>query len=118
MPLSPLEYLRHMLDEIEYLLAERKDLNKEQFLRDETLKRAFVRSIEVIGEASKKVPVELKSRYPRVNWKTIAGMRDPLVHDYFGVDYDIVWDVVESKMHSLRDDILEIIAQEEALEKK
>ena len=66
MPLSPLEYLRHILDETEYLMDESHSLKKEQFLQDPTLKRAFVRSIEIIGEASKKVPSELKSRYPRV----------------------------------------------------
>jgi uncharacterized protein with HEPN domain len=56
MPLSPLEYLRHILDETEYLMEESHGLEKEQFLQDSTLKRAFVRSIEIIGEASKKVP--------------------------------------------------------------
>jgi len=66
MPLSPLEYLRHILDETEYLISERKGINKEQFFRDATIKRAFVRSIEIIGEASKKVSSELKNRYPDV----------------------------------------------------
>lgn len=114
MPLSPLEYLRHMLDEADYLIGQKQGLRKEDFLEDATLKRAFVRSIEIIGEASKKVPPDLKDRYPTLTWKSIAGMRDRLVHDYFGVDYDIVWDVVENKIAPLRQDILQILKQEGA----
>lgn len=114
MPISQLEYLRHILVEIEYLEAESQGLSKEQFLQDQTLKRAFARSIEIIGEASKKAPDELKKRYPRVNWKAIGGMRDRLIHDYFGVDYEIVWDVVENKIAALREDILKILEREGA----
>ena len=66
MSLSSLEYLRHILDETEYLIDQTFGLTKEQFLHDETLRRAFVRSIEIIGEASKKISDELKQRYPEV----------------------------------------------------
>ncbi len=108
-----IEYLRHILDETRYLIAERKGLSKQRFIRDETIKRAFVRSIEIIGEALKKLPAEFKSKYSRIEWRAIAGMRDRLVHGYFGVDYDIVWDVVQNKVPILQDQIFEILKQEE-----
>jgi uncharacterized protein with HEPN domain len=109
---SPLEYIRHMLQEAEYLTAQARALTKEEFARDETLKRAFVRSIEVIGEAVKKVPPEFRDRHRSIEWRVMAGMRDRLIHGYFGVDYDIVWDVVTTKVPGLQRQLAEILRQE------
>ncbi len=106
------EYLLHILDETKYMQEKTEALNKDVFFEDETLQRAFVRSIEVIGEATKKIPDSLKSKYPNIEWKAIAGMRDVLIHDYFGVDYDIVWDVAVNKIPVLHKEIKEIIDQE------
>ncbi len=79
-------------------MGQTQGLEKEAFLRDETLKRAFVRSLEIIGEAVKQLPDEIKQRHGYLEWRAMAGMRDRLIHGYFGVDYDIVWDVVTNKI--------------------
>ena len=88
MPNSPLEYLRHILDETQFIMKRTEGISVESFSGDDTLKRAIVRSLEIVGEAAKKISGDLKEKYPQVEWRSMAGMRDRLIHDYFGVDYD------------------------------
>jgi uncharacterized protein with HEPN domain len=109
---SGLEYLQHILREAEYLIHCAEGMGKDEFMGDETLKRAFVRSLEVIGEAAKHLPADLRQTYGQVEWRAIAGMRDRLIHEYFGVDYDIVWDVVLNKIPPLWQDVKQIIHQQ------
>jgi len=108
-----LEYLRHILDETAYLVSRTQGMTKDEFMRNETLKRAFVRSLEIIGEATKNVSTELRQKYSHIDWKTMAGMRDRLIHGYFGIDYEIVWDAVINKIPLLQQEIEQIIRGEE-----
>jgi uncharacterized protein with HEPN domain len=107
---EPREYLRHILVEAEYLLTHSRDLSFDAFRNDETLCRAFVRSLEIIGEATKKIPAEFRAGYTDVDWRSMASMRDRLIHDYVGVDYDIVWDVVSNHIPPLRARVQSILA--------
>ena len=107
------ELLYHILDEAKYLLKQSENIDLEDFLENETLKRAFVRSLEIIGEAVKKLPNDFKNKHTSIEWKKIAGMRDKLIHKYFGVDYYIVWDIVKNHIPDLKKKIEEILKVEE-----
>ncbi len=109
MSFEPREYLRHILLESEYLIEQCRGIDKAEFLRNETLRRAFVRSLEVIGEAAKRFPDEWRAAHPWFDWRGMARMRDRLIHGYFGVDYEIVWDVVVSKVPSLANEVRRLL---------
>lgn len=106
---SSKDYLQHILDEAEYLFKYSQNLTKDSFLQEETFKRAFVRSLEIIGEATKNLPDEFKSDYPEVPWRRMAGIRDKLIHNYFGVDYNVVWDAVVNEIPNIKLSIEQII---------
>ncbi|MBP7961933.1 MAG: DUF86 domain-containing protein [Caldilineaceae bacterium] len=108
---SPNEYLHHILDETEYLMAARQGLIEGRFLKDATRKRAFVRSLEIIGEATKNLSAEFREAHPDVDWRSMAGMRDRLIHGYMGVDYELVWDVVVNHIPDLHDEIQHILSE-------
>ncbi len=107
----PTEYLRHMLAEANYIVEQSADLERHEFLADETLKRAFVRSLEIIGEAAKHVPDDFRTQQPQLEWRAMAGMRDRLIHSYFGVDYELVWDVAANKIPLLADQLANLLRE-------
>jgi uncharacterized protein with HEPN domain len=89
-------------------------LEPEEFLANEVLKRAIVRSLEVIGEAVKRLPAELRERHRDIDWRAIAGTRDKLIHDYFDIDYEIVVDIVFSEIPQLQEQIESLLHTEES----
>ncbi|MBI3982881.1 MAG: DUF86 domain-containing protein [Gemmatimonadetes bacterium] len=109
MSFEPREYLRHILVEADYLADASAGLTRERFGGDPTLQRAFVRSLEIIGEAAKKIPAAVRQQYPDIEWRAMAGMRDRLIHGYFGVDLDLVWDVLQNKIPALKAELQRIL---------
>lgn len=106
---DPIDYLKHIADECAYIVSVSANLTKDELMDDETLKRAVVRSLEIIGEASKKISADSKIKWSSIQWKNMAGMRDRLIHDYIGINYSIVWDVIKNKIPELNTQILEIL---------
>lgn len=108
---SNLDLLRHIADEISFVLDETNGKDKETVINDRVLSRAIIRSLEIVGEASNKLDPDFKSNHPEIEWRKIIDTRHKLIHDYFGVDYDIVWDVVTTKLPDLFDFIEQIIEE-------
>lgn len=86
-------------------------LSLEAFANDERTLDAVVRNLEVVGEAIKKVPESVRSKHPEVDWKKVGGLRDILIHEYFGIDLDIIWDVVQNKLPALEQQVQAILRE-------
>jgi len=105
-------FLLHIQEEMTFLLEICSDLTYDTLCADPVMQRAVIRSIEIIGEATKNISNTLKEQYPDVPWKLIAGTRDKLIHAYFDVDWVIVWNILQSeipvleqKVHSILHDL-------------
>lgn len=104
-------FLSHILDEVDYLTDNSADISYSDFENNETLKRSFVRALEVIGEAVKSVPDDFREKYPQIPWKKMSGLRDVLIHRYFGINYILVWDVIKNQVPDLKINIQSILEE-------
>ncbi|MBI5189085.1 MAG: DUF86 domain-containing protein [Nitrospirae bacterium] len=107
-----LDYLEDMLDEIKRIGEFVNGLDYKEFFVDTKTVYAVIRSLEIIGEASKKIPRPVKSRHKDIPWKEMSGMRDKLIHEYFGVDLAIVWLVATEELPPLIDKVMLAIKEE------
>ena len=108
-------YLEDVLEASRKLRDFTKGMSYEEFLRDEKTKDAVLRNLEVIGEAAKNLPEDFKTAWAEVEWKKAAGMRNKLIHEYFGVSPQIVWETLKNDIPKLEHQVKNIL---EALEKK
>ncbi len=102
-------YLRHILDSIMLIENYTRSLSFEEFEKDRKTIDAVIRNFEIIGEASSKLPKEFREKYPEIPWKSIIGLRNVLIHDYFGVDVVAVWENIRQKLPELGQQIKSII---------
>lgn len=92
---SLIEFLKHIQQEITFLIKHSEGITYDELVENDILNKAFVRSLEIIGEASKKIPEDVRASYPEMDWKGFAGLRDILIHQYWGVDYEILWNILQ-----------------------
>ena len=102
-------YLRHILDAITTIQEYLQGVNEEKFKATRLLQDGVIRQIEIIGEAIRHMSRNIRKAYPEIPWQDIAGMRDKLIHDYFGVDIEKVWNTAQEDLPSLKEQVINIL---------
>jgi uncharacterized protein with HEPN domain len=103
------DYLNDIYESINKGIAFIEGMSFEDFSKDEKTQFAMIRVIEIIGEASKKIPTDIKNQSKEIPWREIGGMRDLLIHDYFGVNIQVVWETAKKDLPELKDKIQKLI---------
>lgn len=101
-------YLDDIIDATENILNYTSGNDYDDFISNKMCIDAVIKNLLVIGEAVKKIPEDIKLEHPAIDWKNIAGLRDVLIHAYFRIDNDLLWDIIQNKLEDLRDEVLKI----------
>ena len=107
---DPQVFLKHILESIAWIEKDTKDLSKEKFIKNVPIQDAVVRRIEIIGEAIRHLPPELKKESEEVPWQDIMDMRNKIIHEYFGVDLELIWEVIKKDIPELKVQVKKILS--------
>lgn len=110
---SNLELVNHINDECEFILKHTSNLTFDSFYENKLLLKAIERCLSIIGEAANKVELEFASKYPEIEWRKIAATRHIIIHNYTGVDYEVMWEIITEDIPELEFQIKKIIKQNE-----
>lgn len=102
-------YLKDIVEAMDAIEKFIEGINFDEFQKNDMISSAVIRKFEVIGEASKNIPDEVRNKYPLIPWKEMAGMRDRLIHFYFGVKHDLVWHTIKDVVPVAKSEILKIL---------
>ena len=109
---DPLVFVKHIRDAILDIEDFTGGFLKENFLDDKKTQASVVRELKIIGEAARNIPVEFKNKYPKVNWKGMVGARDVIVHEYFGLNLERIWNIIQDDLPVLKSQVMEILNSE------
>jgi uncharacterized protein with HEPN domain len=106
---DPLIFINHIMESIKNIESFSEGLTKEKLIKDKLRQSAIVRQIEIMGEAVKNIPIEFTNKYPEISWSEIIRTRDKIIHHYFGVDLNIIWDIIKKDLPDLKKKLKKIL---------
>lgn len=104
-------YLKDIIESIDKIIEFVENMTFEEFQEDDKTSSAVIRKFEILGEATKNITDDTRTKYPKIPWKEMAGMRDRLIHSYFGIDYKLVWTTIKNSIPNLKTMIEEILVE-------
>ena len=107
-------YLEDMLQSMDRIEEYLGDIDFKRFKQTYMIVDAIIRNFEIIGEASKNIPIDIQGKYPEIPWKKMYGLRNLIAHEYFGIDYEMIWEIAKNNLPQNRIDLENIIDKEKA----